>query len=47
MSSHVGPVIIGVFPKEKEAVPENLGSQQAPSSEDPNFSFEQGKPWCK
>jgi hypothetical protein len=40
------PVVIGVFPQEKEVIPEELRSQQASSVVDTNFSFEQGKPRC-
>jgi hypothetical protein len=46
-SSHVGPVIIGDFLQEKEAVPEEFGGQQTSSTAEINFPFEQGKPQCK
>jgi hypothetical protein len=44
MSSHVGPVVVGVFPHDEKAIPEELGGPQVPSSKDPNFPLEQGKP---
>jgi hypothetical protein len=46
MSSHVGTVIVGGFPSEKEAAAEELGGQHASSAVDPNFPFEHDKPWC-
>jgi hypothetical protein len=46
MSSHVGTVIFGGFPPEKEAAAEELWRQHSSSAMDPNFSFEQGKPQC-
>jgi hypothetical protein len=46
MSSHVGTVIIGGFPPEKEAIAKELRGQPVSSVVDPNISFEQGKPWC-
>jgi hypothetical protein len=46
MSSHVGTIIIGDFPPKKEATVEELGGQHSSSATDPNFFFEQGKPWC-
>jgi hypothetical protein len=46
MSSHVGTVIVGGFPPEKEIAAEELGGQHLSSTTDPNFSFEHGKPWC-
>jgi hypothetical protein len=44
MSSHVGTVVIGGFPLEKEAIAEELGRQHSSSTIDPNFPFEKGKP---
>jgi hypothetical protein len=46
MSSHVGTIIIGGFPPEKEAAVEEVGAQHSSSVADPNFRFEQGKPRC-
>jgi hypothetical protein len=46
MSSHVGTVIVGGFSSEKEAIAEKHGGQLVSSTMDPNFPFEQGKPWC-
>jgi hypothetical protein len=46
MSSHVGTVIVGGFPPEKKATAEELRRQHSSSIVDPNFPFEQGKPWC-
>jgi hypothetical protein len=46
ITSHVGPVVVGVFPKEEKVEQEVLGGPQAPSSEELNLSLEQGKPWC-
>jgi hypothetical protein len=46
MSSHVGPVVVGIFLQEEKAVPEVLGGPQALSREDPNFLLEQGNPMC-
>jgi hypothetical protein len=37
---------MGVFLKEEKVEQEELGGPHAPSSEDPNFSLEQGKPRC-
>jgi hypothetical protein len=41
---HVGTVIVGGFPPEKEVTIEELGGQNSSSVADPNFPFEQGKP---
>jgi hypothetical protein len=46
MSSHVGTIVVGGFPSEKEAAVEEVGGQHSSSVADPNFPFEQGKPWC-
>jgi hypothetical protein len=46
ISSHLGPVAVGVFPKEEKVEQEELGGPQALSSEDPNFLLEQDKPRC-
>jgi hypothetical protein len=46
MSSHVGTVIVGGFPHEKEVIPRELGGQHSSSAIDTNLTFEQGKPWC-
>jgi hypothetical protein len=46
MSSHVGIIVVGGFPLEKEDVAEELGGQQLSSDMDPNFPFEQDKPQC-
>jgi hypothetical protein len=45
MSSHVGMVIVGDFPLEKEAAAEELGRQHS-SSAAGNLFLEQGKPRC-
>jgi hypothetical protein len=45
-SSHVGPVIVGVFPKDDKVEQEEFGGPQAQSSEELNPSLEQGKPRC-
>jgi hypothetical protein len=42
LSSHVGPIVIDVFPQEEKVVPEEVGAPQAPSNEDPNFAFGKG-----
>jgi hypothetical protein len=44
LNVHVGSIIVEVFPREKEVVPEELGGQQASSAAETNFSFEQDKP---
>jgi hypothetical protein len=44
MSSHVGIIVVGGFPLEKEDVADELGGQQLSSDMDPNFPFEQDKP---
>jgi hypothetical protein len=46
MTSHVGTVVVGGFPPEKEVILEELGGQHLSSAIDPNFLFEQGKPYC-
>jgi hypothetical protein len=46
MSSHVGPVIVGVFPQEEKVVPKEFGGQQVSSAMKTNILFEQGKPRC-
>jgi hypothetical protein len=46
MSSHVGTIIIGGFPPEKEVVAEELQGQYLSSITYSNFPFEQGKLWC-
>jgi hypothetical protein len=46
MSSHVGTVGVGGFPLKKEATAKKLGGQHSSSTADPNFLFEQDKPWC-
>jgi hypothetical protein len=46
MSSHVGPIVVGGFPQEKEVIPEELGGQQRSSIVDTNTPFEQGNPRC-
>jgi hypothetical protein len=44
-SSHVGIIVIGGFPPEKEVVvAEDLQGQHSSSAADPNLCFEQGKP---
>jgi hypothetical protein len=40
MSSNVGSVIVEGFPQEKEAIPEELGGQQASSVVETNIFFE-------
>jgi hypothetical protein len=44
MSSHIGSVVVGVFPKEEKDDSDELGGPQMWSSKDPNFPLEQGKP---
>jgi hypothetical protein len=46
MPSHVGPIVVGIFPQEEKAVLEELSGPQMASSDDPNFSLEQGKARC-
>jgi hypothetical protein len=47
LSSHVGTVVIGGLPSEKEAaVAEELGGQHSSNAVDPNIPFKQGKPRC-
>jgi hypothetical protein len=46
MSSHVGTVIFGGFPPEKEVISEKLEGQHSSSIMYSNLSFEQGKPCC-
>jgi hypothetical protein len=46
MSSHIGPIVMGIYMQEEKVIPEELGGAQVPSSEDPNFSLEQGKLQC-
>jgi hypothetical protein len=46
ISSHVGPVVVGVFPEEKKVEQEIPGGPQALSCEELNPAVEQGKPQC-
>jgi hypothetical protein len=46
MSSYVGPIVVGGFLHEKEAVPKDLGGPHMSSTTDTNLLFEKGKPRC-
>jgi hypothetical protein len=46
MSPHVGTLVVGNFPPEKEDSENELGGQHLSSVMDPNFPVEQVKPWC-
>jgi hypothetical protein len=46
ISSHIGPIIGGVFLKEEKVEHEISGGPQAPCCEELNPVLEQGKPWC-
>jgi hypothetical protein len=46
MSSHIEPMVRGVFPEEGKVEQEVPGGPQAPSCEELNVALEQGKPRC-
>jgi hypothetical protein len=46
ITSHVGPVVGGVFVEKEKVEQEVLDGPQAPSCEELNPALEQRKPWC-
>jgi hypothetical protein len=46
ITSHVGPMVGGVFPEEEKVEQEVLGGPHAPNCEEVNPTLKQGKPRC-